>query len=67
MIVDPSKIPNVPAIPRSTFYGCHRRHKNRGAPGMADPYCGVGVHRNRIPDTVRQRVVDPAGEVQTGA
>ena len=54
-------------IRRSTFYGCYRRFKDRGVAGLADRHSGAGVRWNRIPDTVRQRVVDPADEVRTGA
>ena len=54
-------------IRRGTFYGSYRRHKGRGVAGLADRHSGAGVHWNRIPDTVRQRIVDPAREVRTGA
>ena len=67
MIVDPGRIPNVPAIRHRTFYGWYRPYKDRGVAGLADRHSGDGVHWNRIPDTVRQRVVDPAHNVRTGA
>ena len=54
-------------IRRSTFCGWYRRHKDKGRGGLADRHSGAGVHWNGILDTVRQRVVDPADEVRTGA
>ena len=51
-------------IRRSTFCGWF---KDWGVAGLADRHSGAGVRWNRIPDTVRQRVVDPADEVRTGA
>ena len=44
---------------RSTVYEYDRPYKDRGAAGLAARHSGGGVHWNRIPDTVRQRVVDP--------
>ena len=44
-------------IARSTFYGWYR---DRGAAGLADWHSGAGIHWNRIPDRVRQQVVDTA-------
>ena len=41
--------------------------KDKGRGGLADRHSGAGVHWNGILDTVRQRVVDPADEVRTGA
>ena len=40
--------------------------QEQGCGGTGRPASGAGVHWNRIPDTVRQRVVDPADEVRTG-
>ena len=54
-------------IRRSTFCGWYRRHKDKGRGGLANRRSGAGVHWNGILDTVRQRVVDPADEVRTGA
>ena len=47
-------------VPRSTFYGWYRRYQNRGAAGLADRHSGSGFYWNRIPDPVRQQVVDTA-------
>ena len=54
-------------IRHSTFCGSYRRFKDRGVAGLADRHSGAGVHWNRIPDTVRQRVFDPADEVRREA
>ncbi len=67
MIVDPGNIPNMPQIRHSRFCGWYRRYKDTGVTGLADRHAGAGVHWNRIPDTVRQRVVDPAHEERMGA
>ena len=47
-------------IPRRTFYGWYRRYKDRGAARLADRCSGAGFCWNRIPDPVRQQVVDTA-------
>ena len=49
-------------IARSTFYGWYRRYKDRGARGLTDRNSGARVYWNRIPERVRQRVVDQALE-----
>ena len=54
-------------IRHSTFCGWYRRFKDTGVAGLADRRSGAGVRWNRIPDTLRQRLVDPADEVRTGA
>ncbi len=41
--------------------------QDRGVAGLADRHSGAGVRWNRIPDTVRQRVVDKADEVRREA
>ena len=47
-------------IPRRTFYGWYRRYQDLEAAGLADRYSGAGVCWNRIPDPIRQQVVDTA-------
>ena len=54
-------------IPRSTFYGWYRRYKDWCVARLAGRHTGAGVHWNRVPDTVRRCVVDPADEVRTEA
>ena len=47
-------------VARSTFYGWYRRYRERGPQGLADRRPHPGVCWNRIPDSVRQQVVDTA-------
>ena len=47
-------------IPRRPFYGWYRRYQDLGAAGSADRHSGAGMCCNRIPEPVRQQVVDTA-------
>ena len=47
-------------LPRSTFYGCYRRYKERGAAGLLDRHSSPGFCWNRIPGPVRKQVVETA-------
>jgi transposase-like protein len=49
-------------IPRRTFYGWYRRYKDRGTAGLWDRHSGPGYCWNRIPDPVREQVVETALE-----
>ena len=49
-------------VARSTFYGWYRRYKEQGAAGLMDRHSGPGFCWNRIPQPVRQQVVDTALE-----
>jgi putative transposase len=50
------------AIPRSTFYRWYDRYKVAGYEGLADQKAGPRQFWNRIPDTVREHVVEVALE-----
>ena len=47
-------------VPRSTFYGWYRRYNEQGVDGLSDRRSGPGLCWNRIPDSMRQQVVDTA-------
>jgi putative transposase len=49
-------------IPASTFYRWYARYRALGEGGLADRACAPGRVWNRIPDTIRQQVVDLALE-----
>ena len=49
-------------VPRSTFYGWYRRYTEGGPASLSDRRSCPGVYWNRIPDPVRQQVVDTALE-----
>ena len=49
-------------VPRSTFYDWYRRYKERGAAGLLERHSGPGFCWNRIPDPVREQVVETALE-----
>ena len=49
-------------LPRSTFYRWYRRYLEAGYDGLADQKPGPRQIWNRIPDEVRQQVVDVALE-----
>ena len=49
-------------VARSTFYGWYRRYKDRGAAGLWDRHSGSDYCWNRIPDPVREQVVETALE-----
>ena len=47
-------------VARSTFYGWYRNYSERGAAGLLDRHSGPGFCWNRIPDPMREQVVDTA-------
>jgi len=49
-------------VPRSTFYRWYARYRIAGAAGLADQSPGPRRFWNRIPDAVRQQVVELALE-----
>ena len=49
-------------VPRSTFYDWYRRYKERGAAGLLERHSGPGFCWSRIPDPVREQVVETALE-----
>ena len=49
-------------VPRSTFYRWYERYKMAGYDGLADQKAGPRQFWNRIPDAVREHVVDVALE-----
>jgi transposase InsO family protein len=50
------------AVPRSTFYRWYERYRTAGYDGLADRKAGPRQFWNRIPDTVREHVVEVALE-----
>ena len=67
MIVNPGKIPNVRAKSPQHVLRLVPTIQEQGCDGTGRLASGAGVPWNRIPDTVRQRLVDPADEVGTRA
>jgi putative transposase len=49
-------------VPRSTFYRWYERYRTAGYDGLADQQAGPRQFWNRIPDAVREHVVDVALE-----
>jgi len=49
-------------VPRSTFYRWYERYRNTGYAGLADQQPGPRQFWNRIPDAVREHVVEVALE-----
>ena len=49
-------------VPRSTFYRWYERYRNKGYEGLTDQQPGPRQFWNRIPDAVRQHVVEVALE-----
>jgi putative transposase len=49
-------------IPRTTFYRWYDRYRSFGEAGLKDLSCGPGRIWNRIPDEVRQQIVELALE-----